>query len=264
MTTAAAEPTAPASTWTNPADGSEMIVIPAGPFLVGRDRLPAAAPAFSLARHPVTNAQFARFLEATGHRPDPAHPENGKFLSHWTRGRPPKALEQHPVTWVSLVDALAYLRWAGLTLPTEWFWEKAARGDDGRRFPWGDELPYDRRRHRRTDPSTLVRVSADGTRAVGSYPRTRTPYGCEDLVGNVSEWCLTTPEGDYGRPPPDAAPQLPIGEAAAGRSVVRGACFLRTTERSLEAAGRRFLSMTRRNAWTGFRAASNATAAPGA
>lgn len=252
---AASEPGLPAAPWVNSVDGSEMIVIPAGPFLVGHDRIRATAEAFSLGRHPITNEQFRRFLDATAYRPDLAHPDNDKFLAHWPKGKCPQRLARHPVVFVSLVDAVHYLRWAGLTLPTEWYWEKAARGDDGRRYPWGDSIPSGKQPYRPA-PEKLANVGTAAVCAIGSYPRTRTPYGCEDLVGNVSEWCLLTPPDDYGRPPPETAPQLPVREAMRTRSIVRGACFLRTTIRALDAENRRFLSMTRRNAWTGFRPAS--------
>ena len=107
----------------------------------GPDRRPATSPAFSLARYPVTNARFATFLSETGYEPPEKHPNNERFLMHWSNGAPPKGKEDHPVVFVSYVDALAYCRWAGLMLPTEWLWEKAARGADGRIYPWGEAMP---------------------------------------------------------------------------------------------------------------------------
>jgi hypothetical protein len=106
--------------WVNPCDGSEMVWIPPGPLVHGRmtrkGPLRATVPGFSLARHPVTNAQFKRFLDETGYRPPEWHPRNDLFLAHWEDGKPPARQEAHPVTWVSFVDALSYCRWAGLTL----------------------------------------------------------------------------------------------------------------------------------------------------
>ena len=87
------------------------------------------------------------------------------------------------MVWVSYIDALPYCRWAGLTLPTEWLWEKAARGRDGRPYPWGNALAVG---------GASANVRCDGHSPVGSYPRTRTAYGCEDMIGNVSEWCQMT------------------------------------------------------------------------
>jgi serine/threonine-protein kinase len=88
---------------------------------------------------PVTNAQFLQFLGASGYSPPENHPEPQYFLRHWREGRIPKGMENHPAVYVSYIDALAYCRWADLTLPTEWLWEKAARGADGRRYPWGEQ-----------------------------------------------------------------------------------------------------------------------------
>lgn len=235
--------------WLNPCDGSEMVWIPTGPFLYGKKRQKATLPGFSLARHPVTNAQFKRFLGETGYQPPAWHPRGDLFLAHWDAGKPPAGQEGHPVTWVSFVDALHYCRWAGLSLPTEWQWEKAARGPDGRRYPWGDELPSEA-------AGELVNVRSDGTCAVGSYPRTRSVYGCQDLIGNVAEWCQTTADDRPDEvPPPLPAMGPPEDPEAIVLRVVRGSCYLRTDERRMSAWKRRRLSMTRRNGWVGFRPA---------
>ena len=238
-------PPVPNPVWVNPADGVEMVWIPAGPFCVGPAKDPARSRGFSLARHPVTNDQFRRFLQETGGYELPAgDPAPGTFLAHWTDGEIPKGKERHPVVWVSYLDALAYCRWAGCTLPTEWLWEKAARGPDGRPYPWGTDRP---RNH--------ANVGGADTYPVGSFPRTRTPYGCEDMVGNVSEWCQPVGDGDYGAMP--AGPPDPEAALRGGvpYAPVRGSCFLRTVPRRMVSWHRRRLSVTRRNAWTGYRPA---------
>jgi serine/threonine-protein kinase len=240
-------------TWTNPIDGSEMIYIPPGPFYVGAKKRPAVSGGFSLARHPVTDAQFRRFLDETSYTPPAEHPDPETFLSHWSRLR---SFENHPVVWVSFADALAYCRWAGLALPTEWLWEKAARGPDGRSYPWGEESPFVSRTEK------LANLNSAKTCRVGSYPRTRTAYGCEDMVGNVSEWCQMGGEDDFGAIPqtwPDVSPKPnppPIYAA------VRGSCFLRTDHLRMRSWHRRQLSIYRRNQWVGFRPACYLPCAP--
>jgi hypothetical protein len=132
-------------------------------------------PGFALDLTPVTNAEFARFLNATQYRP--RHPEN--FLRHWTSPDPadlPRHQAEHPVVYVDLEDARAYARWAGKRLPTEEEWQYAAAGPDALRYPWGNELLPDRCN------------DGDGTAPVRSYPAGRSPFGIFDLCGNVWEW----------------------------------------------------------------------------
>lgn len=235
------------ASWTSPCDGSEMVWIPEGPCLLGR-KTRATLPGFSLARHPVTNEQFKRFLDEAGYQAPEWHPRNDLFLADWTRaGAPPKRAEQHPVTYVSFHDALAYCAWAGLTLPTEWLWEKAARGPDGRPYPWGVTSP---------NAAPLAHVRARGTCAVGQYGRTRSPYGCEDLIGNVSEWGRMTPGDDpTWLPPARAVVEAPAEPEAIVLQAVRGSAYLRTDPGRMVSRQRRRLSSTRRNSWVGFRPA---------
>ncbi len=134
---------------------------------------PIALPAFFIDEHEVTNGEFARFMRESGYRP--AHPEN--FLKHWGGPEPPAALRDHPVVYVDLEDARAYARWAGKRLPTEAEWHRAAQGDDGRAWPWGNEF----------DPSR-VNPTGKGTEPVGSHPPGKSPFGCQDMSGNVWEW----------------------------------------------------------------------------
>jgi serine/threonine-protein kinase len=258
----------PNTTWVNPVDGSEMVWIPPGPFVVGRHRTPARCEGFALARFPVTNAQFAKFLEATGYEPRDDHPDPDLFLAHWEDGHIPAGYEQHPVVYVSFFDAQAYCAWAGLMLPTEWLWEKAARGPDGRTYPWGDLNPLtvlsqNLRRYEPRPPHELANVQSQWTRPVGNYPHARTPYGCEDLIGNVSEWCLMTADGDYGSLP-RAWPDVPIKpDGTAPLMAVRGSCFLRKGPSRMTAWHRRRLSAIRRNQWVGFRPAFFGSWQPG-
>lgn len=131
----------------------------------------------------VTNAQFAAFLRASGYQP--RHPEN--FLKHWTNHEPPPEKRDHPVVYVDLEDARAYARWAGKRLPTEEEWQYAAQGDDGRKYPWGNEMLDGRCNDGRTG----------GTTPVTAFPAGRSPFGLYDMCGNVWQW--TESERSDGR-----------------------------------------------------------------
>lgn len=156
-----------------------QIAIPSGPFIMGTDSQQSneqnhpqhtvGLGAYKIDKYPVTNAQYARFVAATGHRPP----------SHWAQGKIPAGKELHPVTLVSWHDAQAYAKWAGKRLPTEAEWEKAARGTDGRRWPWGNAM----------EPSRLnTYYNVGSTTKVTVYPQGASPYGVMDMAGNVSEW----------------------------------------------------------------------------
>jgi hypothetical protein len=123
--------------------------------------------AYYIDRCEVTNAQYARFVAATG----AAAPLN------WGGQKPPAGAENLPVTEVTWFDAMWYAIWAGKRLPTEPEWEKAARGTDGRRYPWGNS---DDENRRNKDSGKLV--------PVGQYPQGLSPYGIADLGGNAWEW----------------------------------------------------------------------------
>ena len=138
---------------------------------------------FAMDETPVTNAQFRRFLQASGYRP--RHREN--FLKHWQGGLPPAGQEDHPVVCVDLEDARAFAHWAGKRLPKEEEWQYAAQGADARRYPWGDSF----------DPGRCNGGETGTTTAVKAFPRGRSPFGCYDLCGNVWQW--TESERSDGR-----------------------------------------------------------------
>ncbi|WP_300449131.1 SUMF1/EgtB/PvdO family nonheme iron enzyme [Accumulibacter sp.] len=165
--------------WRPPHGDPEWVAIPAGEFTMGeaeaahRVRLPA----YAIARVPVSNAQYALFVQATGYDP----PE------YWNGKRPPRNREAHPVVEVSWHDALAYCRWLSeatrrpIGLPSEAEWEKAARGDaDARAYPWGDVFDAAR--------CNVGGSGFDGTTPVGVFAHGASPYGCLDMAGNVWEW----------------------------------------------------------------------------
>ena len=166
-------------------------------------RGPAKIPAFAIMRTPVTNQQYAAFVREAGHRsPDIdretwrryglIHPYERTRRHAWRDKSPPRARGNHPVVLVSHDDARAYAAWLSLKtgarwrLPSEEEWEKAARGTDGRRFPWG--LKFDPRQLNSADHGPFDTVG------VGSYPTGVSPFGLLDAAGQVFEW-TSTPSG---------------------------------------------------------------------
>ena len=133
---------------------------------------------FFIDKFPVTNAQFKQFLDATHYAPRDA----GNFLRDWKNGAYPQAWDNRPVTWVSLEDARAYAAWAGKRLPHEWEWQFAAQGTDGRIYPWGDDW------NPANVPTPDGGRSMRGPDPVGAHPQGASPYGVQDLVGNVWQW----------------------------------------------------------------------------
>lgn len=166
------------------------ITIPTGPFLMGSDPRAAAPPfpneypqqrltlpEFRISRVPVTNRHYLQFVAAT-HYPTPGH---------WAEGQPQPGTEDFPVTYISWQDAQAFCQWAGVRLPSEAEWEKAARGTDGRWWPWGDNLPDGARCHF-NGQAQGVAPAAQSVLPVGQLPLGASPYGVLDLAGNVWEW----------------------------------------------------------------------------
>ncbi|MFQ5900365.1 MAG: formylglycine-generating enzyme family protein [Thermodesulfobacteriota bacterium] len=165
---------------TGPKDLREMVYIPAGKFIQGsNERHPDEGPThevylddYYIDKYEVTNIQYKEFVKATGHR---------KPL-HWVTGTYPRRKAYHPVVYVDWFDANAYCKWAGKRLPNESEWEKAARGTDGRRFPWGSDFDVNK--------ANSPFLKKGDTMPVGSFEEGRSPYGLYDVVGNVWEWTI--------------------------------------------------------------------------
>lgn len=173
----------PAGEVVNKKDGSVLLLVPEGSFTMGTDESespeidrPAhqvGLKSFYIAKFPVTNGQYKKFVESTGHRSAAYWDDPDYFLNGG---------ERKPVCKVSWFDAQAYCKWAGLRLPSEAEWEKAARGTDGRPYPWGTQW----------EPGRLPKAPSSDRGflfVVGSSPTGVSPYGCMDLLGNAREWC---------------------------------------------------------------------------
>lgn len=237
------------STLVNPVDGAVMVFVPEGEFLMGSEEGLAQdnekpehlvyLDAFWIYQHEVTNAQFAYFIEATGHQTT-VEERGWSFVfdgnasvredgAYWGAPEGPGSSiagrEDHPVVHMSWSDAHAYCEWAGGQLPTEAEWEKAARGIDGRLYPWGNtqitgdkanfcdvNCRYDWAESRQDD-------GYEGTAPVGSFPAGVSPYGALDMLGNVWEWVADWYDADYYSHSPY---ENPTGPASGEFRVKRG------------------------------------------
>ncbi|MDM8550088.1 SUMF1/EgtB/PvdO family nonheme iron enzyme [Desulfobacterales bacterium HSG2] len=196
-----------------------FVRIPAGEFLMGSDKKrdkhakdnellhTVELSEYHIARYPVTVAQFGAFVQESGYQPEEDWEEDNEY-------------DNHPVVNVSWHDAVAYCEWLTeklreqghqwqIQLPTEAQWEKAARGTDGRIYPWGDEADPDRANY---DDTGIGKTSA-----VGCFPAGAGPYDCLDMAGNVWEWCRDW-YGDY----PSGRVSNPAGPDTGSNRVKRG------------------------------------------
>ena len=188
-------------------DPVPMITIPAGEFLMGSpegqgrlDERPQRAvylDAFVIDQVEVTNARYMAFVKSTGHRTPPNPYGTGPLVSLI-------GIEHLPVVQTTWYDAKAYCTWAKKRLPTEAEWEKAARGTDGRLYPWGN------------DPPTATRANFDREwedektlHPVGSVPGGDSPYGVKDMAGNAREWVSDWYDAEYYKDAPSRNPQGP-------------------------------------------------------
>ncbi len=253
----------------------EFILIPAGPMIMGSDvnrdhsaqtdEYPShelEVTEFYIARYPVTNAQYQKFVEESGQRAP----------LFWKDNQVPAGKEDHPVVGVSLNDALAFCAWArqktGLPvrLPTEAEWEKAARGPQANIYPWGNQWETGRCNSRE--------AKLDSTTPVDQFsPAGDSPYGVADLAGNVQEWlssifgpypydpadgreALVNVEGEVSRFPQiyeTGGTSIPESmEAALGKATLRGGSY-RLKKSESRCAYRSWAAPMHRSDDTGFR-----------
>ncbi len=169
-------------------DGKEMLLIPAGDFIMGSEEFAPESPRrivqvleYFIDKYPVTNLEYKHYIVATRAMPP----------RHWGGMDIPVGLGNHPVHRISWFEAVMYAEWAGKRLPSETEWEKAARGTDGRRWPWGNSFD---------EESSLVwdRGEFVMTVSVDAHPGGASPYGVCEMAGNVEEWCADWYDGYPG------------------------------------------------------------------
>ncbi len=228
----------------NPKDGAEMVWIPEGEFFMGSDLTdgePDETPmrrvyldGYWITKNLVTVAQFRRFCEAT------------KFKYDWKKNKPKwDWWDDHPMINVSWEEARVYAQWAGGDLPTEAQWEKAARGTDGRKYPWGEEWDANRCANKLTCPMPI-----------GSYLWGASPFGILDMAGNAAQWCRDWYGNEYYKSGND---RNPPGPAHGIQRVLRGSAWSGFNPSYFRCANRFLQNPTYRFPFLGFRCVIRST-----
>ena len=222
-------------------DGAPGVLVPAGKFTMGDDdnspQREIYIDSFYVDQHEVTIARFARFLKATGATETPLAWESANVR---TRG-------ELPVIGVDWYEANAYCKFAGRRLPSEAEWEKAARGTDGRKFPWGNESPTTTRaNYENSSPNGYD----GGLTKVGHFPLGQSPYGADDLAGNAAEWVADWYSESFMR----GDVRNPKGPDTGTGKVMRGGGRFDPGDR-INATKRYFASRENRDPEVGFRCA---------
>jgi len=241
----------------------EMVLVPAGSFLMGSDKKMdknAYAPelprrkvyldGFEIDKYEVTTVQFLKFVLATDRPP----------LVDWQYegGNFQESMAAHPVMHVSWDDADAYCKWAGKRLPTSAEWEKAARGEDGRLYPWGNQSPGPSRANfGRTGLSGPVRDRPERLLlyppiiSVNKYENAVSPYGVYQMSGNVAEWTADWYDANYYKNAPDRNPK---GPERGTQKAFRGGGWI-DSGLSIRPAQRNGAEPNTKMNWLGFRCA---------
>lgn len=239
-------------------DGAPLVLIPAGPYPMGvpqgdrdggRDEYPRHVidiDDFYIDKYEVTNGRYLEFVKATNHRV-PQNPKN-PTRNLWEGVGIPESLADRPVVNVDWADADAYCKWAGRRLPREAEWEKAAKGNNDWRFPWGNVEPTDKHlnfNQKWIGEKTLM--------PVGSYEKGKSPYGAYDMAGNVWEWINDWYDAKYYEKSPA---KNPPGPESGTKRVIRGAGWQNETP-TVRIFTRVDSDPTIRNESTGFRCAAD-------
>lgn len=233
------------ATGSRPVPPTGMTYVPGGEFVMGSNTGdPLERPSHTVTVKPffidvyeVTRQDYAKFVRETGH---PAPPG-------WTNGNYPAGTDRWPATGVSWADANAYARWAGKRLPTEEEWEFAARGADGRRYPWGNDWKASAANAAAT---AYTRVDEVGARTEGV-----SPFGAYDMVGNAWEWTASDLSAYSGQLPTT----LPSGASVIRGKVIRGGCYLSNAEQATATFRRGWPPSGETYTDTGFRCVKDVT-----
>jgi formylglycine-generating enzyme required for sulfatase activity len=231
-------------------DGAPMVLIPSGEFTMGSDNGDTDEQpvhrvfldSYYIDRFEVTNGRFAKFVEAIHSEPPWGFEDRETPIVH----------ADQPVRWVNWMEAIGYCLWVGKRLPTEAEWEKAARGTDGRIYPWGNDPPT---------PAQAVfglKEGAETVSPIGNRKKGQSPYGIHDLAGNLYEWTTDWYDEEYYKKIPAINPQ---GPAEGTAKVQRGGSYINTPYR-LRSSFRTKGDPTEHEPNVGFRCAQDVPSLP--
>lgn len=231
-------------------DGAPMVLVPAGEFIMGSDKGDddekpvhrVHLDSFYIDKFEVTNGKFAKFIDAIKGEPPWGFDDKDTPVTH----------ADQPVRWVTWLDATAYCQWAGKRLATEAEWEKAARGMDGRLYPWGDEAPT---------PAHAVFGQKEGSESLPPFSnrdKGKSPYGAQDMAGSLYEWVADWYDDEYYEKSPS---QNPRGPSEGGQKVQRSGSYSNNPYR-LRSSFRTKDNPTEARPNVGFRCAQNIPKTP--
>lgn len=246
----------------NPADWAMLVYVPAGEFVMGsEDGWSEERPvhsvnldAFWIYQTKVTNAMYAAFLNAEGNQTEwgvawlDAGDADVQIYHDSAAWQVNSGYEEHPAVEVSWYSAAAYCQWAGVRLPTEAEWEKAARGTEGDIYPWGDSW------NSGNANASGAGDGYSGTSPVGSFPGGASPYGALDMAGNVWEWVADWYGRSYYRSSPN---ENPTGPESSRFRILRGGSW-HVNSNSLRSANRHIHEPDSSHDVIGFRCAMSA------